>query len=103
MRPHYAEYVKHALRFYTKSRIDASPEQPRFKTVADELNWNACHDVLSAYPDEQRNMFDTLYSGTAPMPEAIAKIAWLTGTAQNHVWVMVHDLEKKIAKRRGLI
>lgn len=103
MRPHYAEYVKHAMRFYAKSRINASSEQPRFKTEADKKNWNACQTALNTYSDEEREVFVALYSDTAPLPEAIAKIAKEHHMEQNHVWNMVNDLEKKVAKRRGLI
>ena len=52
MRPHYAEYVKHAMRFYAKSRINASSEQARFKSEADKKNWNACHTALNVFSDE---------------------------------------------------
>ena len=48
-------------------------------------------------------MFVALYSDTAPLPEAIAKISKEHRMEQNHVWNMVNDLEKKVAKRRGLI
>ena len=103
MRPHYAEYVKHAMRFYAKSRINASSEQPRFKTEADKKNWNACHTALNTYSDEEREMLVTLYSDTHPIPEAIRQLANKHKVEANHLWNMVNDLEKKVAKRRGLI
>ncbi len=45
MRPYYAEYVKHAMRYYSKSILNASSEQPRFKTESDKKNWFACHPL----------------------------------------------------------
>lgn len=71
MRTHYAEYVKHALRFYTESRMNASCEQPHFKTEADKKNWVACQAALNTYSDEEREMFMTLYTIVSPFPEAV--------------------------------
>ncbi len=103
MRTHYAEYVKHALRFYTKSRMNASSEQPHFKTEADKKNWVACQSALNTYSDEERDMFMTLYTIVSPFPEAVKMAAKDCHMEQNHVWSLANDLEKKVAKRRGLI
>lgn len=103
MRPHYAEYVKHAMRFYARSRISASSEQPRFKTEADAKNWNACHGIMNTYSDEERNVFLSLYSDLGSMPESIDKVSREYSMEPNRIWNLVNDLEKKVARRRGLI
>ena len=82
---------------------EAKKELADGKTEADKKNWNACHTALNTYSDEEREVFVALYSDTAPLPEAIAKIAKEHRMEQNRVWNMVNDLEKKVAKRRGLI
>ena len=103
MRPHYAEYVKHAMRFYAKSRINASSEQPRFKTEADKKNWNACHTALNTFSPEDMDMLITLYGMNESLPDAISRLAKDRRIHPNRVWNTVNDLERKIAKRRGLI
>lgn len=103
MRPHYAEYIKHALRFYSKSRMNASSKQPRFKTEADKKNWVACQAALNDFSEQEREMFLSIYAEIVPFPEAIASNAKSYHLEQNRVWNLVNDLEKKVAERRGLI
>ena len=103
MRTYYSDYVKHAMRFYVRYSSNAPSEQPRFKTEADKKNWNACQTALKSFALEEIDLFFDLYSSDAQMTEAIVEYGKTHGMTVNHVWNLVNDLERKIAKHRGLL
>lgn len=103
MRPHYAEYVKHAMRFYARSMMNAHSAEPRFKTEADKKNWYACQAAVRTFSPEDMDMLITLYGMNESLPDAISRLAKDRRIHPNRVWNTVNDLERKIAKRRGLI
>ena len=103
MRPHYAEYVKHAMRFYARSMMNAHSAEPRFKTEADKKNWYACQAAVRTFSPEDMDMLITLYGMNESLPAAISLLAKDRRIHPNRVWNTVNDLERKIAKRRGLI
>lgn len=83
MRTFYSTYVSHALRFYAKY-----PENPVFRSEADRLNHNACHQVLGDHPS--REFILTFYRGGCEKLTA-------------HDWKIIADVERRVASVRGLI
>lgn len=103
MRPSYAEYCKQAMRFYARSMMNAHSAEPYFKSEADKKNWHACQAAIRTFSAEDMDMLIQLYSKNEPMPEAISHLARERRIHPDRIWNIVNDLERKIAKRRGLI
>lgn len=103
MKPPYADYCKHAMRFYARSMMNAHSAEPRFKTEADKKNWYACQAAVRTFSPEEMDMLIILYSMSDPLPDAISRLAKDRCIHPDRVWNIVNDLERKIAKRRGLI
>ena len=103
MRPHYADFVKHAMRYYAKNRLNASSEQPRFKTEADKKNWESCKAAMGTFSDEERDLLLSVYIEDDNLADCITRAAKRERISANRIWNLVSDLEKKVAKRRGLI
>lgn len=103
MKPPYADYCKHAMRFYARSMMNAHSAEPRFKTEADKKNWYACQAAVRTFSPEDMDMLITLYGMSEPLPDAISRLAKDKRIHPDRVWNIVNDLERKIAKRRGLI
>ena len=97
-RPFYSEYVRHCLRFYTRNL-----QQPRFKGEADKNNWYACATVLKGYFDRDRDILIAVYSGYDTLSDNVCETAKKYGINQAIIWDMLKDVERKIAKRRGLM
>ena len=53
---HYDSFVSHIMRYYAKVSLCPYPRNPHFRNAVDELNWNACDDVMKQYSPEQREM-----------------------------------------------
>lgn len=98
-KPYYSEYVKHALRFYSRNYV----EKPVFKSDADKNNWLSCDSVLKTYPLETRAMLIEIYGGYDTLPDEVYKASKKAHINQNWIWDLMKELERKIARRRGLI
>ncbi len=97
-RPFYSEYVRHALRFYTRNL-----SQPRFRSEADKNNWFACANILKGYSDRDRDILVAVYGDYDTLSDIVYEVAKKYGINQSIVWDMMKDVERKIAKRRGLM
>ena len=97
MRAFYSEYVNHCLRFYTRH------PKPTFHSVADKKNWNACDDAMKTFSDHDRAMLMIIYSEGDTIADNVYQLAKARNMKQDTIWKLVNELEKKVAKRRGLI
>ena len=97
-RPFYSEYVRHALRFYTRNL-----QQTRFKSEADKNNWYACANTLKGYSDTERDILVEVYSGFDTLSDIVYETARKHHINQSIIWDMMKDVERKVAKRRGLM
>lgn len=97
-RPFYSEYVRHALRFYTRNLT-----QPVFKTEVDKNNWFACQVVLSNYPEIDREILIEAYSGYDTLADNVYEVAKKRGINQAIIWDEMKEVERDIAKERGLL
>jgi hypothetical protein len=97
-RPFYSDYVRHALRFYTRNL-----QITRFKTEADHDNWYSCHNVLKDYSDRDRNIIVSVYSGYDTLADNVYETSKEFGINQNVIWDIMKDFERKVAQERKLI
>ena len=97
MRTFYSEYVNHCLRFYARHPL------PLFHSESDKKNWNACESALKSFSDCGRDMLLSIYTEGDTIPDNVYQMAKSKGIKQDTIWKMVNELEKKVAKRRGLI
>ena len=98
-RPFYSEYVRHALRFYTRNRLP----KPEFKSEADRNNWYACATVLKGCTDRDRDILIEVQSGFDTLSDNVYEVSKKYNIEQAVIWDMMKDIERKIAKRRGLM
>lgn len=103
MKPYYSEYVRHCLRYYIKTLDDGNGGHPIFKNEVDKANWSVCDGVLKNYSEDALDMVAYIYRPGDTIPDKIYELAKSKGVHQDTIWSLVNNLERKIAKRRGLI
>lgn len=97
-RPYYSEYVRHCLRFYTRNL-----SLTNFKSEADKNNWFACAAVLKGCTERDFNILVAVYGGFDTLADNVYETAKKYRIEQNVIWDMMKDVERRIAKRRGLM
>lgn len=97
MRTFYSEYVQHCMRFYARH------PNPKFRSDADKLNWNACKSALEGFTDDEQDILLTIYREADTIPENIHNISVARNMKQDSIWNLLNKLERRVAKRRGLI
>ena len=95
----YTDYVRHALRFYSRNSITT----PSFKCKADEQNWWSCYYVMNSYPVKTRQVMLSVYSGFDTLADEVYNASKKWNVEQNLVWDMMKETERKVAWRRGLL
>lgn len=96
-RAFYSDYVNHCLRFYARHT------KPQFHSAADKNNWLACENALNGFTDSEREMLLTIYREGDTIPDNVYQMAKSKGIKQDSIWKLVNELERKVAKRRGLL
>lgn len=97
-RPFYSDYVRHCLRFYTRNlRLS------QFKSDIDKSNWYACKVVLSSYDYSSQDILFAVYSGYDTLADNVYETAKKHGINQSIIWDLMKEVERKIAKARGLL
>lgn len=97
MKTYYSDFVNHCLRFYARH-----PEA-KFKTDTEKKNWLSCDSVLNGLPETDRNTLVAIYSDGDTLADCVYKQAKKRGVKQDYIWKLIGDVERKIAKRRGLL
>ena len=98
MKPCYADYVTHAMRFYAKHT-----NLKVFPTMADANNWRACHVAISACSPTTREYLMELYVDDRPLNEVIPILACKYRMTNGQMWQAVNRFAKTVARLRGLI
>lgn len=98
-KPFYTEYVRHALRFYTRHCIS----QPVFKSEADKLNWWSCYSVFKKRSNQEVAILLRVYSGYDTLSDEVYNASKEYKIDQNIIWDLMKDVERAIARKRGLI
>ena len=97
MRAFNSEYVQHCMRFYARH------PSPKFHSDADKQNWKACESALDSFTDKEKELLMIIYSEGDTIADNVYQLAKARNMKQDTIWKMVNELEKKVAKRRGLI
>ena len=96
-RPYYTDYVRHAMRFYSRYLNES-----HFKTVVDKNNWYACHNVFKTYSDKDKEILIYVYGAYDTISDNVYAIANKLQIDQNIIWDMMREFERKVAIERGL-
>ncbi len=97
MKTFYSDYVNHCLRFYARHK------EPEFKSEADELNWKACKEALEEFTPKNRETLLSIFENGDTIPDSVYNLSRTLGVKQDSIWKLLSDLERKTAKKRGLI
>lgn len=103
MKPYYSEYVAHCLRYYIKTLDEGHDGHPIFKSEADKANWSACYGVLKNYSESDMEMIAYIYRPGDTIPDKIYALSKSKGVPQDTIWSLINTVERRVAKRRGLI
>ena len=96
-KPCYTEYVRHAMRFYSRYL-----NHSHFRNKVDKSNWYACHNVLKEYSTRDKDILVYVYGAFDTTEDNVYVIATRYHIHQNIVWDMMKDFERKVAIERGL-
>lgn len=97
MKTRYSEYVRSCMRFYARY------PNPEFRSVAYENDWNACHTALNTFSQADRELLVYMFTSRDTLADNIYTIAKEANIDQMRLWSLERQLEKKIAKLRGLL
>ena len=103
MRPYYSEYVRHCLRYYVKTLDEGLGGHPVFKSDADRENWSACHQVLKGYSEDHMDIISEIYRPGDTIADKIYILAKTKQIPQDSIWGLMNSVERKVAKKRGLL
>lgn len=101
MKPYYSEYVRHCLRFYVKTIDNGGISH--FRSEIDKLNWSCCNAVVTQMTEADISTVLILYRPGDTMADKIYALAKERRVDQDTIWGLVNNLERAIAKRRGLL
>lgn len=97
-KPFYTDYVRHALRFYSRNLTLSS-----FKKEADKENWIACNDVISHYSDRDKDILVYVYGSYDTLADNVYAMSKKYSINQNIIWDKMKEFEREIAEERGLV
>ena len=97
-RPYYSDYIKHAMRFYSRNLY-----LTKFKSEADKNNWKSCESVLKRYEEKDREILQYAYGEFDTIADNVYIISKKHNIEQDYVWDMMREFERKVAKTRGLL
>lgn len=96
-KPCYSDYVRHMIRFYSRYT-----NKKTFKTEVDKTNWWACHNVIRAYSDRDKDILIYVYGEFDTISDNVYNIANKYHIHQNIIWDMMKEFERNVAIERGL-
>lgn len=97
-RPFYSEYVRHCLRFFSRNLIVSY-----FRSDVDKKNWFACNSVVKSLSEQDRDIVISVYGSFDTLADNVYEAAKKYDINQAIIWDMMKDIERKIAKKRGLL
>lgn len=102
MRPFWADYANHMLRFYVKN--DEPTMIYRFKSRTDEKNWHACQRVMETLNNREREIIKFVYSRPLMMEDAVNEYLMSHPKSErDSVWNVVYSVSRRVAQMRGLL
>lgn len=103
MKPSYSEFVRHCLRHYIKTLDEGKGGCPIFRTVAERENWMACRDVLNNFSDNDMDTISQIYRPGDTITDKIYMLSKIKRVPQDTIWSLINNIERRVARRRGLI
>lgn len=97
-KPFYTDYVRHALRFYSRN-LDI----PRFKKDVDRENWTACSETIRGYSDRDKDILVYVYGSYDTLADNVYTMSKKYSINQSIIWDMMKEFEHEIAVKRKLI
>lgn len=97
MKSFYTDYVNHCLRYYARN------PSPTFRSCVERDNWVACDKAFDLLDTRLRPVLMAMYLDKTPVSDNVMRYAKTIGTTPNHIWKVVSNLEKEVAKARGLL
>ena len=97
-RPFYSEYVRHAMRFFSRNLICTN-----FKTEVDEFNWQSCYIVICRYTKQEQDILIYVYSSYDTLADNVYEMSKKYNINQNIIWDMMKEFEKLVAIERKLL
>ena len=101
MKRYYADYVRHCLRFYVMT-MDMGTS-PKFNTEVDRNNWAACHAIVKNLDNKTIDIVRDIYGPGDTIPDKIYHLAKMRNVNQDSIWNIINNLERAVAKKRGLL
>ncbi len=95
---HYTNFARHCLRFYFKF-----PNKTEFEHDIDEVNWLTCDKVVKDFDYERRQLLKKIYAQNDTLADNIYFVSVTENLDQEILWNLSRKVEKKIARKRGLI
>lgn len=99
VKKYYSDYVRHALRFYTRNQTPPST----YESAASVEDWNACKIVFDTLLPVSREILVAVYQPLDTMADNVYKAAKKFNIPQDTIWSLMADVEKLIAQERGLL
>ena len=96
-KPCYCEYVRHAIRFYSRYLTKTA-----FKNAIDEANWQACDRAIGSYSIRDKYILTYVYGSFDTIADNVYAMANRYQIHQNFIWDMMKEFERKVAIERGL-
>ena len=96
IKPHYADYVNHMLRFYVRNPVINVTAQP------DVTNHAAVMAVFNRLGRKDRARLCLIYQEGYDITERVESYCRDTGTLPSEVWGLITRVTKQVARERGL-
>lgn len=103
MKTYYSEFVRHCLRHYIKTLDEGRGGHPIFASEAERANWSACYNALKDYSADDMDVISQLYRPGDTIADKIYMLSKAKRMSQGAFWNLASDVERKVAKKRGLI
>ena len=98
MKRYYSEYIAHCLTFYTRY-----PDLSHFRSETDRENWQACHNIVSSLPEDERVIVVAVYKPADTVRSNVSNAAKNMRMSRETVWKIINEVERRVAEQRGLI
>lgn len=97
-RLYFTDYTRHCMRFYARH-----PDKSRFASKADKEDWFACQRAMVFYSPEEKEMLLQVYARRDTLEDNVYEVAKEHHVDQNVIWSLLGDLDRTVAKERGLL
>lgn len=99
MKPYYADYVNHILRFYFRYN-----KSKGFKNDVDKTNYIAADKVVQRLTDNEKSVLGTIFTeDNTNLGECVSLASRLHAWEVQQIWTLISTVTVKIAKERRLL